>query len=315
MTKDIDIIVTYVDNSDKSWRKEFIKYFKKEKESGNTNLDDFDFNGENRYRDWDTFKYFFRGVEKNCPWVRKVFLVVASESQVPKWINKECSKLQIVYHRDYIPQEFLPTFNSNVIEMFFYKIKDLSDHYILCNDDTFFLNPVPETYFFLNDKVVLGSSSIRTGRYSNDSLYRRTLNNNADIESKYFSKRGLREILFTHKHVQLPHIKSFDSWVWEQEDEAIYNSLIISRFRNEKNLTHFLFNDMLQIYNRAVYYPQVYHKAICINLRREVDFNKFSDYELVCFNDSGVTSNFEQSKSDLILFLESKMPNKSEFEY
>jgi hypothetical protein len=65
---------------------------------------------EKRFRDWGTLRYLFRGIAENMPFVRKVHLVVSHESQVPEWVNRE--EVHIVLHKDIIPAEFLPTFNS-----------------------------------------------------------------------------------------------------------------------------------------------------------------------------------------------------------
>nr|WP_277750430.1 hypothetical protein [Latilactobacillus curvatus] len=40
------------------------------------------------YRDYGLFKYWFRSIEKNAPWVNKVYLV--TEDHLPEWLNKDC---------------------------------------------------------------------------------------------------------------------------------------------------------------------------------------------------------------------------------
>ena len=37
------------------------------------------------YRDWGTFKYWFRGVEKFAPWINKVYLV--TDDQIPNLVK------------------------------------------------------------------------------------------------------------------------------------------------------------------------------------------------------------------------------------
>lgn len=36
-------------------------------------------NSDKAYREWGTFKYWFRGVEKFAPWVNKVYLVTDNQ--------------------------------------------------------------------------------------------------------------------------------------------------------------------------------------------------------------------------------------------
>ena len=55
------------------------------------------------YRDWGTFKYWFRGVEKFAPWVNKVYLV--TDQQKPSWLNITSEKLVLVDHSDIIRKD------------------------------------------------------------------------------------------------------------------------------------------------------------------------------------------------------------------
>ena len=80
------------------------------------------------------------------PFIRNVVLVVSSPTQVPAWINQ--NKVRVVYHKDFIPESCLPTFNSCVIESFFWNIPDLSDRVIYLNDDMFPIGPMQEIDFF-----------------------------------------------------------------------------------------------------------------------------------------------------------------------
>ena len=60
----IDLVVTYVDDSDPIWKKEKSKFF--------------DISSKTRFRSWDILKYWFRGVEKNMPFIRTIHLVVSN---------------------------------------------------------------------------------------------------------------------------------------------------------------------------------------------------------------------------------------------
>ena len=126
-----------------------------------------------------TFHFFFRSVEKYCPWVHKIFLILQDENQIPRWLDTTNPKLRIVYHNEYIPHELLPTFNSNVIEMFVSDLPDLSDNYILCNDDTFFINNIQPEMFFINNKPVYCKSRINDIARNDD--FSKTIANNYDL--------------------------------------------------------------------------------------------------------------------------------------
>ena len=134
---DIDFVVLWVDGNDPEWQAEKAKY------QGKTPDDS---NSVNRFRDWGLMPYWFRAVEKFCPWVRKVHFVTCGH--VPAWLRLDHPKLNHVRHSDYIPVEYLPTFSANTIEMNIHRIPDLAEHFVFFNDDMFPLRPLPEAAFF-----------------------------------------------------------------------------------------------------------------------------------------------------------------------
>jgi len=140
MDDKIDFVITWVDESDPKWRKEFEFYSAKEGRTINTDAC--------RYRDWGTLRYWFRGVDKFAPWVNKIYFV--TYGHLPKWLNTDNPKLVIVKHEEFIPAEYLPTFNSNAIEFFFHKIEGLSNRFVYFNDDMFLIDSVSPDRFFKN---------------------------------------------------------------------------------------------------------------------------------------------------------------------
>ncbi|MEA0974427.1 stealth conserved region 3 domain-containing protein [Lacticaseibacillus paracasei] len=101
---------------------------------------------DRRYREEISFKYWFRSVEKNCPWVHKIYLV--TNGQIPEWLNIENPKLSVVFHSQILDQEVLPTFNSNAIEMGIAKIPELSENFVLFNDDMYVIHQTNTNFFF-----------------------------------------------------------------------------------------------------------------------------------------------------------------------
>lgn len=136
---DIDFVLLWVDGGDPAWRAKKKKYLP-DGDPDDTST------GEQRYRDWNLLRYWFRGVEKFAPWVRKVFFV--TDDQWPNWLDKCAPKLVCTSHRDFIPEECLPTFNSAAIEMNLRRINGLSERFVEFNDDTFIVRPVSKDAFF-----------------------------------------------------------------------------------------------------------------------------------------------------------------------
>lgn len=50
-------------------------------------------------------------------------------------------------HREIIDHDYLPTFNSHVIEANLHKIPNLSEHFIYFNDDVFVAKPLQKAIF------------------------------------------------------------------------------------------------------------------------------------------------------------------------
>ena len=91
MNTGIDFVVTWVDMDDPEWKKQFHQYSGKIDNRVNEV-------SEARFRDYGFLKYWFRGVEKFTPWVRKVHFVTSG--QQPDWLNVDHPKLNLVSHED-----------------------------------------------------------------------------------------------------------------------------------------------------------------------------------------------------------------------
>jgi hypothetical protein len=84
-------------------------------------------------------------VEKFAPWVNHVYFV--TWGHYPQWINLEHPKLMLIRHKEYIPKKYLPTYNSNIIELNLHRISSLSEKIILFDDDMFLTDYVDEKDF------------------------------------------------------------------------------------------------------------------------------------------------------------------------
>lgn len=140
-----------------------------------------------RYRDWEILKYLFRSIENFAPWVNNVYFVTCGH--LPAWLNTECPKLQIVSHKDFIPEKYLPTFNSHSIEWNFHRIKNLSEHFVYFNDDMFLLHPIKPTDFFENGKPVDMLALQPDVANVEDTIMPYIYLNNTMLLAKYFDKR------------------------------------------------------------------------------------------------------------------------------
>lgn len=144
----IDLVIPTVDSTDQVWRTMYTDYCKR-------------FGLMNKYVEMNSDRYVdnmrlidyqLKLVNKNMPWVNKIFLLLSNREQAPKDLP---SNVEIVYHARFIPQRFLPTFNSTTIEMFLWNIPNLGEYFIYANDDMLPLKPLKPSDFFENGKIKL----------------------------------------------------------------------------------------------------------------------------------------------------------------
>ena len=182
--KETDFVLTWVDGGDKNWQKVRRQY----------NPDKGSDAGESRYRDWENLQYWFRGVEKFAPWIHKIYFV--TWGHIPKWLNTEHPKLQIVRHEEFMDARYLPTFNINAIELNLHRIKGLSEQFVFFNDDMFLIRPVePETFF---KKGLPRDCCIETALVQDDiqNPFGNILMNDAALVNMHYSKK---EVIRRHK--------------------------------------------------------------------------------------------------------------------
>lgn len=141
---DIDIVIPWVNSTDEVW-------FEKYKEASLKYKGDKD---PQRIRDFGLFKYWLRSVAENASWIRKIHLLLDSKTQIPNWLNTNNEKIEIHYHKDFIDEEYLPSFNSNIFFAFCYKLKNLTENFIYLNDDIFIMNKTSPDDFFKDGKPI-----------------------------------------------------------------------------------------------------------------------------------------------------------------
>ena len=78
---DIDIVISWVDSSDIIIKNKIYENKKNIKGYSNENL---------RFGKRDTLRYVLRGIYKNIPWIRNIYLI--TKSQWPDWLNQDIAK-------------------------------------------------------------------------------------------------------------------------------------------------------------------------------------------------------------------------------
>ena len=336
MKEKIDFVITWVDGNDQKWLSEKEKYVKESIDKDSEVFKKW-INAKSRYRDWENLKYWFRAVEKYASWVNKIYFI--TYGHIPKWLDTNNPKLVIVNHKDYIPEEYLPTYNSNVIELNIHRIKELSDNFVLFNDDMFINGYVKPTDFFKNGKPceVAGFEVVRT-----DPLVTNADINNMKILNKYFKKNEvinknkknwyrlsygkylLKTLLLkpwkeitglAEMHVMCSYNKKSFEWLWKNEYEKC-NETSKCKFRDIKNINHWVVKGYQLLngdfYPRSGNFGKSYGKQIDSEIINDILNHK---HKAICINDFECTEEeFEYNKNLLIEAFEKVLPEKSSFE-
>lgn len=329
----MDFIITWVDGNDPEWQKEYYKYKKVNDMSSHAA----------RFRDWDNLQYWFRGVEKFAPWVNKIHFV--TWGHVPTWLNTEHPKLNIVKHKDYIPEKYLPTFNSRTIDTNFHRIEELSEEYVYFNDDTFLISDVKEKKFFKNGKPcdqailkVLGSNEYNFGLFKNMVVINnhfsawKTLRQNPFLWLNFKNgKQNITNLLlliggrsnfsgFNMPHLPQPSRKKTLKLLWKKEYE-IMDEASNAKFRDYYSVNHYL----------QRYWELTSNNFYPVNLKRtgkwfqlqKVKISEVSKFiteqrkPIVCINDHQDVKfdfGFPDAKREISEAFEKILPDKSYFE-
>lgn len=317
--------------NDPKWQAKFSKY------SGDKNNTK---NGVSkaRFRDNGFLKYWFRGVDKFAPWVRKIHFV--TDGQKPEWLDENNPKIHLVSHADFIPAQFLPTYNSVVIERYMHRIAGLSEHFVYFNDDFYIINHVGKERFFQNGLPC----DIAVFDYNPSwSQWYRRIKNNIRIINRHFDKKevmalhhdkwfdksyGMKArwnhiLKFYGKFITLrtphnaqPYLKTTFDEVWSVAEKELAETSS-NRFRALSDYTPELFR-MWQIcrgnftpyntYNDTKMFP------LMIRPKQAVKAIYRQAYTLICLNDNVHIRNYDLVIGNIKQAFEHILPEKSSFE-
>ena len=328
LVEKIDVVITWVDGNDPLWLREKAKFLNKDISNNNF------ISGENRFEDQGLLKYWFRGIEKFMPWVNNIFFVTCGH--FPDWLNLDNSKLHLVKHSDFMPNEYLPTFNSNSILLNLHKIPGLSEKFIYFNDDMYVINECKQKCFFNKNLPVDMAVQDIISAPDTDPFWDMMVNN-VMVINKNFSKRksirnnrgkwykvkyGLKNLTknillskfnyfpgFHDVHLPNAYLKTTFEEVWDKNFD-ICNETCLHKFRSSEDITEWT----MRYWQLASgnFYPinkEKLGRYVSLKDNSAFDYLKTNpSMPLVCLNDS--TKNYK----DVIDYFEKKFPNKSSFE-
>lgn len=291
----MDIVIAYVDGQDPLWQEDY------RKNAGSP------YNAK-RYRDWGTLKYLLRGIEANMPFIRKVYLVVSRESQVPEWVDR--MNLHIVLHRDIIPERFLPVFNSTAIELFFYRIPGIDEEFIYFNDDMFPVRACAPEHFFRNGKAAV---KFRRCLFASN-LFKKHCRN-ADSLARMAARRPQRAGFIRPQHACYPALKSCCEDLFACEESSLLNS--ITPLRKNININFYVFPDYA-FYKGRTFRRKISNRHFSTKVAsadKVCAFLANPDRDFVCINDVNMSPDkYLLYRTKLLAAFEEAFPQKSRFE-
>jgi len=326
---EIDFVVPWVDDTDPEWRDKKKKYVGVEIKAGSEDA---------RYRDWDTLKYWFRGVEKFAPWVRYVYFL--TDDQKPEWLNTDHPKLKWIKHTDYMPKEYLPTFNSNVIELNLHRIEDLSEHFVYFNDDIFLIDETTPEDFFVEG---VPCDLPRLGAFTPCNFFSHIIFNNSFLINRHFNLRNsiakdkkkwtkcqsldgrLRVAIYGRKsflsesvshHIQLSLKKSNFETLWREEYPCLH-ATCLNKLRGKNDVSVWCVRDWQLL--SGEFHPkkpigQYFHTSTMSQNNNAIEYIRKQKGKTVCLNDTEDEKDFELHKQMIIAEFEKLFPEKSSFE-
>ena len=307
--QNIDLVIPMVFPEDKEWQQTYARFH-----SG-------DASRNVRFRSWGTEELLVKCCLKYMPWLRRIHLLLASPSQVRGWMKNMVATqsqhtgkpgVHLVFHREFIPEEYLPCFSSPCIEMFLHRIPGLSEHFIYANDDMFPLSRLDESDFF---RVPTGCNDGITGLRDNDVVmpcqyiteipypsvandFHRACLNGLNMVAAPFGKHFTKTYL-KNGHSFAPYLKSVCEEVWRRHGEQILQHLSPLKRKSDS------YNQYLYAYYQHLSGLEISHAPREQYVGRSTPTSRIAaiirdpDAGIVCLNDNDDIKDWEK-RADVV---------------
>lgn len=319
----IDMVYLWVDGKDPAWREK--KQFWQKQYGMEINEQAIT---DGRFEDNEELKYSLRSLEKYASWINKIYIV--TDNQIPAWLNTNHQKIKVVFHKDIIPQENLPLFNSEAIESYLPYIPGLSNHFIYGNDDMYLSRYVDKTFFFTPDGYpIVRLKHQVSSKYIKTSMYTRSILNLQKIIRKTFGKSYPYA---PHHNIDAYYKPDFLNCIDLYKEQ--FSKTMQHKFRTEGDIQRVIVtyyalainHGKLKHYSRIdKYLPPLKRlkmrikkkyktDSIVMTMKNKNPYSKLNKYKpaLFCTNDGEGITNFDRQR--IKIFLEETFPEKSSFE-
>lgn len=151
----IDAVIPWVNGNDEIWQKKVNEYLKVK----------IDFNKKReskRYNSIGEIEITIKSLIKYAPFLKNIYIVTDDQTpnsfeDLKKLANYKGINLKIIDHKiifkDY--EQYLPCFNSCSIGSLLFRIPNLSEYFIIFNDDIFLMRESKPSDFFINKLPII----------------------------------------------------------------------------------------------------------------------------------------------------------------
>ena len=307
----MDAVISYVNCKDDVWRAEYDKY-----------CTDFE-SKKYFYYDWGTLKYVLRGISSYMPYIKNVFLIVSNIEQVPDYVDQK--KVKIVLHKDIIPEEYLPTFNSCTIETFMHRIEGLDEQFIYFNDDMIPFSPIAYSDLFYNGRPCI---SFESNIYTPDRPIYHTVVSCFMAARLYTSRKHT----YSKNIMDNPMLYKGDDMCpvhgpcvfLKSKNEDMYECIkgffnrYITRERTAKNISQWAYADIYYIEDSCLSsrLSLTYMRTNDLNPNTSMNYFSSLNSNYICVNDKGEVPGLTYDESAKLLqdCLDVKMPRRCKYE-
>lgn len=262
----VDAVITWVDGNDTNWQDKLNIHsetkidFNKKKESV-------------RYNSIGEINIAIKSIIKHASFVKNIFLI--TDNQVPDLFEelkslalKNDINLEILDHQVIFKgyEQFLPSFNSCSIGCMLFRIPNLSNHFIIFNDDIFLMRKTCITDFFINDSPIVRG---KWENYYENKLVRKNyhkilsiLGINKRIKTLGFKKfqQNSARLAGTKKYLRRFHtpvsVRKNTLQNFFYNNNEILEQNIKHKFRNENQFIVSSLSEHLEIKNNSFFYKK-----------------------------------------------------------
>ena len=307
----IDLVYLWVDGNNPEWLAKRAAFLDAKTDNSLTN--------SRSYLNNDELKYSLRSVESYAPWIRNIFIL--TDNQKPKWLDISNPKIKIIDQNDILPNKSLPCFNSNVLEHFLYKIPNLSEHFLLSNDDMFLNRTVLPNTFFVADGfpiIRLNRKPFRRFRWflreqilkKPHKLYSKALFNAAQLVKNKF---GVFYNGLPHHNID-SYLKSDCLRVSEQIFKDEIDQMKMNHVRSSNDIQRVIYSYVALAEKRGHLQHVSSKDSLHVHIQKERHYERLEKINptFFCMNDTEYADDNDRMK--LKEWLNNRFPKKSQFE-